>query len=100
MAEYKNDESGRLHARVAIVTGSSSGMGRAIALSLAREGAYVVCADLKPEASPHGFEPDKHIPTYQVIQNNGGKSAFIKCDMGNTQEIHNLIDEAVKGGNE
>ncbi|KFY94290.1 hypothetical protein V498_03936 [Pseudogymnoascus sp. VKM F-4517 (FW-2822)] len=94
--QYKNDGSGRLHGRVAIVTGSSSGMGRAIALSLAREGAKVVCSDLKPEAAQHGFEDDRHIPTHTVITNNGGSSAFIKCDMGVTTEVIALIEFAVK----
>jgi NAD(P)-dependent dehydrogenase (short-subunit alcohol dehydrogenase family) len=93
---YKYDGTGRLHQRIAIVTGSSSGMGRAIALGLAREGAYVVCSDLKPEAAQHGFEEDKEIPTHIVIANNGGKSAFQKCDVGQTAEIWNLIDFAVK----
>jgi NAD(P)-dependent dehydrogenase (short-subunit alcohol dehydrogenase family) len=92
---YKNDGTGRLHERVAIVTGSSSGMGRAIALTLAREGAHVVCSDLKPEAAQHGFEEDKHIPTHEVITNNGRVSVFQKCDMGKTDEIWKLIDFAV-----
>ncbi|KAF8856085.1 putative short chain dehydrogenase/ reductase [Acephala macrosclerotiorum] len=92
---YKNDGTGRLHGRVAIVTGSSSGMGRAIALTLAREGAYVVCSDLKPEAAQGGFEVDKHIPTHEVITNNGGVSAFQNCDMGKTEEVWKLIDFAV-----
>jgi len=93
---YKLDGSGRLHERVAIVTGSSSGMGRAIALALAREGALVVCSDLKPEAAEHGFQEDKEIPTHMVIKNNGGKSHFQKCDMGKTGEIFSLVDFAVK----
>lgn len=93
---YKYDGTGRLHQRIAVVTGSSSGMGRAIALGLAREGAYVVCSDLKPEAAQHGFEEDKETPTHIVITNNGGKSAYQKCDMGNTAEIWSLIDFAVK----
>jgi NAD(P)-dependent dehydrogenase (short-subunit alcohol dehydrogenase family) len=71
-------------------------MGRAIALAIAREGAHVVCSDLKAEAAQHGFEHDKEIPTHQVIANNGGKSAFQKCDMGKTQEIWALVDFAVK----
>jgi NAD(P)-dependent dehydrogenase (short-subunit alcohol dehydrogenase family) len=95
---YKFDGTGRLHQRIAIVTGSSSGMGRAIALALAREGAFVVCSDLKPEAAPHGFEEDKDIPTHVVITNNGGKSIFQKCDMGKTAEIWTLIEVAVKVG--
>ncbi|TVY15539.1 putative short-chain type dehydrogenase/reductase [Lachnellula arida] len=93
---YKLDGSGRLHGRVAVVTGSSSGMGRAIALAIGREGAHVVCSDLKPEAAQHGFEHDRAIPTHTVLANNGGKSAFQKCDMGKTEEIWSLIDFAVK----
>ncbi|KAF2499908.1 putative short chain dehydrogenase/ reductase [Lophium mytilinum] len=73
---------GRLQDRIAIVTGASSGMGRSIALTLASEGAHVVCADLRAEASPNGFEKDIHIPTHTVIANNGGTSRFKKCDMG------------------
>lgn len=61
--KYKFDGSGSLHERVAIVTGASSGMGRGIALALAREGAHVVCSDLIPDARPDGFEEDKDIPT-------------------------------------
>lgn len=96
MVKYKNDGSGRLHGRVAIVTGSSSGMGRAIALGLAREGACVICSDLKPEAASAGFEADKDIPTHEVIRNAGGKSSFTKCDMSITQEIWKLVEDTVK----
>lgn len=71
-------------------------MGRAIALALARDGAHVVCSDLKPEAAQHGFEEDREIPTHTVIANNGGKSRFKKCDMGKTAEIFSLIEFAVK----
>jgi NAD(P)-dependent dehydrogenase (short-subunit alcohol dehydrogenase family) len=41
---------GRLQDKVAIITGSSSGLGRAIAFAYIREGARVVCADLSPAA--------------------------------------------------
>ena len=94
--KYKVDGSGRLHGRIAIVTGASSGMGRGIALALAREGAHVVCSDIKEECAQHGFEEDKHIPTHTVIANNGGTSAYQKCDMGNTAEIFSLIEFTVK----
>jgi NAD(P)-dependent dehydrogenase (short-subunit alcohol dehydrogenase family) len=93
---YKSDGTGKLHARVAIVTGSSSGMGRAIALGLAREGAHIVCSDLRPDASPNGFEEDIHIPTHEVIVQNGGQARFTKCDMGKTEEIFALIGFAVR----
>ena len=93
---YKNDGTGRLHGRVAIVTGASSGMGRAIALGLAREGAYLVCGDLKAEAQQQGFEEDKHINTPDVIVQNGGRAIFQKCDMGKTQEIEALVEAALQ----
>ncbi|EXJ63266.1 uncharacterized protein A1O5_11587 [Cladophialophora psammophila CBS 110553] len=93
---YKLDGAGRLHQRVAIVTGSSSGLGRAIALALAREGAYVICSDRVAEARQDGFEEDKHIPTHEVISNNGGKAYFQKCDLMNVAEIVALIEFAVK----
>ncbi|KAL9075381.1 MAG: hypothetical protein Q9161_001758 [Pseudevernia consocians] len=76
--KYKVDGSGRLHGRIAIVTGASSGMGRGIALALAREGAHVVCSDIKEECAQHGFEEDKHIPTHtkfskiDILINNAG----------------------------
>jgi NAD(P)-dependent dehydrogenase (short-subunit alcohol dehydrogenase family) len=40
---------GKLQDKVAVVTGSSSGNGRAIALALAAEGAAVVCSDIRRE---------------------------------------------------
>lgn len=42
---------GRLLSKIAIVTGSSAGIGRSIAIRYAAEGAYVVCSDLRPEAA-------------------------------------------------
>jgi len=91
-------QNNRFAGRVGIVTGSSSGMGRAIALNLAREGAIVVCSDLRPESNPKGWEEDVHIPTHVVISNNGGRSTFIKCDVSKTADIEALISGSVKVG--
>ncbi|MCW5771240.1 MAG: SDR family NAD(P)-dependent oxidoreductase, partial [Rhodospirillaceae bacterium] len=41
---------GELHGQVAVVTGGAHGIGKAIALRLARAGAYVVAADIDGEA--------------------------------------------------
>jgi hypothetical protein len=86
----------RFAGRVGIVTGSSSGIGRAIALELAREGAIIMCADLRSEANPNGWESDVDTPTHMVIRDNGGKASFTTTDMGQTSEIEHLISTTVK----
>jgi NAD(P)-dependent dehydrogenase (short-subunit alcohol dehydrogenase family) len=56
---------------VAIVTGATSGNGRAIATALAAEGATVVVADVRREARPEGYESDPERSTDQLIVDNG-----------------------------
>jgi NAD(P)-dependent dehydrogenase (short-subunit alcohol dehydrogenase family) len=58
----------RLENQIAIVTGSSSGNGRAIALALSSAGATVVCADLNKNARKEGYEEDIEIDTDDVIR--------------------------------
>ena len=63
----------RLENPIAIVTGSSSCIGRAIALALSSAGATVVCASLHKNARKEGYEEDIEIDTDDVIQRRGGK---------------------------
>jgi NAD(P)-dependent dehydrogenase (short-subunit alcohol dehydrogenase family) len=49
------------------VTGSSSGNGRAIAVSPAAEGATVVCSDIRREAREGGYESDANTSTDELI---------------------------------
>jgi len=86
----------RLDGKVAIVTGSSSGINRAIAIGFAKEGAKVVCADIRREAAPDGFESNKHIPTDQVICDMGGEAIFVACDVSVTDQVKNVVDKAVE----
>ena len=92
----------RLESKVAIVTGSSSGLGRAIALTFAANGTkLVVCADLHPIAKGTEFGAEEAgVPTYQVIcQRHGeGKGIFVKTNVTKGAEMENLIQEAVKVG--
>ena len=82
--------------QTAIVTGSSSGNGRAIALRLAQSGFNIVCADLSPNARSDGFEDDKEIPTDVLIGSQGGQSIFVQCDVSAIANFNNVINEGVK----
>jgi NAD(P)-dependent dehydrogenase (short-subunit alcohol dehydrogenase family) len=90
------DAGRRLEGRVAVVTGSSSGHGRAISLALAAEGAKLVCVDLQKSASPHGFEPDKDIDTDDVIRNRGGSAVFIAGNVSHSEDLDAAAALAVK----
>ena len=83
-----------IQGRVAIVTGSSSGNGRAIALALASEGASIVCGDLTPEVRAGGYEKET-TPTHKAIAKSG-QAIFQRTDVSSEEDIKALVDAAVK----
>jgi NAD(P)-dependent dehydrogenase (short-subunit alcohol dehydrogenase family) len=72
--------------KVAIVTGGSTGIGRATSLLFARHGAKVVIGDVNPE----GRE------TVATIEREGGAAIFVETDVRNAQQVQNLVAAAVE----
>jgi glucose 1-dehydrogenase len=78
-----------LAGKTAVVTGASSGIGRAIAISFASEGASVVIADLSDEALEGGAS------TLDIITRAGGSASFQRTDVGRWEDIDSLIGNAL-----
>jgi NAD(P)-dependent dehydrogenase (short-subunit alcohol dehydrogenase family) len=78
----------RLADQVAVVTGTGGGIGKAIALRFAREGAAVVCAGLNPETNAE---------TVREIEQAGGRASFVRTDIrfadDNARMIQHGIDQ-------
>ena len=76
----------RLSDKVALITGSGSGIGRASALLFSREGAKVVVADLDDEGGRR---------TVSEITQQGGSAFFVHADVTNASDAENMIKTAV-----
>ncbi len=79
----------RLKDRAAIVTGAASGIGRAIALAYAAEGARVLVADLREEPLEGGN------PTHAAIAAAGGEALYETCDVSVAADIERIVARAV-----
>ena len=76
-----------LEGKVAVVTGAASGIGRATAMAMAREGAAVVVADID---IPGGEE------TTRLIHEGGGKGAFEPADVTDEAQVKAMVNAAVR----
>ena len=77
----------RLKDRVAIVTGAASGIGKATAITFAREGASVMCADVNAEGAE---------AVARTIADTGGDAASVSVDVASEDDIQNMVAETVK----
>ncbi len=72
--------------KVALITGGSSGIGRAAALAFAKAGAKVAAVDI----AISGGEK-----TVGMIRENGGEAIFLKADVSRSQEVKSMIEKVV-----
>jgi NAD(P)-dependent dehydrogenase (short-subunit alcohol dehydrogenase family) len=84
------DVRGRLEGRVAIVTGASSGIGRAIALRFAAEGAAVVNGDVRADPVEGGTA------TAELLAADGHDALFVPTDVSSSTEVDRLVDRTLE----
>ncbi|WP_110888504.1 SDR family NAD(P)-dependent oxidoreductase [Deinococcus yavapaiensis] len=76
----------RLEGRVVLVTGAANGIGRAIALACAAEGARLVVADVQTLGET----------TADTITQSGGEAVFVACDVSNAADVEALVEASVR----
>ena len=81
------DAARRFDGQTAIVTGAGRGMGRAVALAFAAEGANVVVADVDVPVAKQVVDE---------IQAKGGQALCVKVDISHVEEVRRLFKEALK----
>ena len=81
----------KLDTRPAVVTGAASGIGRGIAIELAREGADVVVADT--DKAPPGAD---QATTVERVRELGAEAMFVECDVSDPVEAEALVETAVE----
>lgn len=77
-----------MNGKAGLVTGGSSGIGRATAIAYAREGAKVVIGDV--EQATKGVEE-----TIAIIKSSGGEARFVPTDVSKAEEVKRLVDATV-----
>jgi len=94
MPDATINPNGKLKGKVALVTGASRGIGEAVAVRLAMEGAKVVCTARTSEQGESRL-PGTLNDTIQRIHAAGGEAMFIKADLSHGKDRERLAEEAV-----
>ena len=77
----------RLDNKIAIVTGGGSGIGKAISILFAQQGATVCIIDIDDNANK----------VVDEIINTNNKASFYKCNISNQQEVKNIVQQIIQG---
>jgi NAD(P)-dependent dehydrogenase (short-subunit alcohol dehydrogenase family) len=77
---------GTLAGKVALVTGGSTGIGKASSFAFAREGAKVILSDVNTDGGEE---------TARFIRDSGGNAAFVKADVSLAADVDALVKKAV-----
>ena len=80
--------SGKLTGKAAVITGGDSGIGRAVAIAYAREGADVLISYLSEDSDAE--------ETAQFVEEAGRKAVLVRGDVSEPQHCRDIIDTAVK----
>jgi citronellol/citronellal dehydrogenase len=82
----------KLEGKTAIITGASRGIGKALALAFAKEGASVVIA---ARTEQEGKLPGTIHQTADEIRSAGGKVLAVRCDVTNEEDVEAMIAKAL-----
>ncbi|MGB9699807.1 MAG: SDR family NAD(P)-dependent oxidoreductase [Thermodesulfobacteriota bacterium] len=80
-----------LKKQVAIVTGAGSGIGKAIAWRLSKEGAIIVAVDINQESAKE---------LIKEIKNSGGEGLAVKTDVANFSHVQSMVNETLANFNQ
>lgn len=84
---------GQVAGKTAVVTGGASGIGRAIAITYAEEGANVVVADITQEPRDASKSTHEHIN-----EHTDATAVYVDCDVTDTEDLETAIDAAEEFG--
>ncbi|MFD2517496.1 SDR family NAD(P)-dependent oxidoreductase [Salinimicrobium flavum] len=79
---------GKLEGKVALITGSDSGIGQATAIAFAKEGAHVVIT--------YHTDEDGGRETLQKVEGAGGKGLVLQVDISKEKEVENMFDQVLE----